>query len=78
MWLVTDTWMPFNSRMFLRVVVFNLRQIYLIFHSVIYEMASQWAFTRVIESTQNDLHKIHILRGLDGEPPRLREQQILM
>ncbi len=23
---------------------------------------------RVIESTQNDLHKIHILRGVDGEP----------
>ncbi len=54
--------------MFLRVVVFNLRQMYLIFHSVIYEMARQWAFTRVIESTQNDLHKIHILRGVDGEP----------
>lgn len=74
MWLVTDTWTLFNSRMLLRVAVLNLWQIYLIFHSVIDEMASQWAFTRVIESTQNDLHKIHILLGVAVVPP----QQILM
>lgn len=68
MWLMTDTWMIFNSPVFLHVVVLNLRQIYLIFPSVIDEMASQWAFTRVIESTQNDLHKIHILVDVDVEP----------
>jgi len=69
MWLLTDTWMLFNSRILFRVVVLNLWRIYLIFHSVTDEMASQWAFTRVIESTQNDLHKIHIQVVVDVEPP---------